>query len=545
MANYTDNYNLVKPTMAETADIRTINGNMDTVDTIMHDTQVSMADAFDSTASYAIRDLVMYEFKLYQCIHPHEGPWDAENWIRVNAAETGGNYVEITPTYQSGLKIADTNIDGDQDEIDVPYFGGATAQQNGTGGAVPAPTSSDVGKFLSSNGGWETPSGGGGGTTVIPNPVGEPTDELETVQIGNTIFSISGSSGGGSTAKRTVLYSGTEIETGVIELSDDISNYDIIEVVLGFTGTADKAKGSCYISAEWLLNNCSYTQNPTNATVHWLPSLFDNTFTRIIMGNTNNKLQAFDRVGQVVTEVAGIKFGSGGGKGSGDGYSSTKIWDYVDDNNGTIPYGTYSVTLNDDINNYDMIIAELVSIAGDLNESNWRGTNLFYIDVNSVNNSLESNYINYTTYGDRSARYHIEDTTFAIVTNSGNDRAGLVRVWGIKYGGGNYHVYDSNEKLVGEWFGEPLYEKTVVIKENGTDNYTYSSEVYQNCLPVADFINITQMYAARGDTVGYVDVTSNQNEVYYVPNKNGNLFFKSSHSPTDIIVTVQYTKPTV
>lgn len=41
--------------------------------------------------------------------------------------------------------------------------------------------------------------GGGGGTTVTPNPQGEPTDDLETIQIGNTIYDIpgSGSSGGG------------------------------------------------------------------------------------------------------------------------------------------------------------------------------------------------------------------------------------------------------------------------------------------------------------------------------------------------------------
>lgn len=236
MANYTENYDLVKPTMAETADIRTINGNMDTVDAIMHDTQVSMADAFDSTKSYAIREKCMYEFKLYQCIHPHTGPWDAGDFERVNAADTGGNYVEITPTYNNGLKIAETNIDGDQDEIDVPYFGGATAQENGTGGAVPAPTSSDVGKFLSSNGGWEVPSGGGGGTTVVPNPVGEPTDDLDTVQIGNTIYNIPGSGGGAGGGSKIVdtLWSGMETPTAgnpyIATLSKAITEYDLIVV---------------------------------------------------------------------------------------------------------------------------------------------------------------------------------------------------------------------------------------------------------------------------------------------------------------------------
>ena len=41
--------------------------------------------------------------------------------------------------------------------------------------------------------------GGGGGTTVIANPTGTPTDQLDTVQIGNTIYEIAG--GGGSTSE--------------------------------------------------------------------------------------------------------------------------------------------------------------------------------------------------------------------------------------------------------------------------------------------------------------------------------------------------------
>lgn len=300
MANYTENYDLVKPTMAETADIRTINGNMDTVDAIMHDTQVSMADAFDSTASYAIRDLVMYEFKLYQCIHPHEGPWDAENWVRVNAAETGGNYVEITPTYQSGLKIADTNIDGDQDEIDVPYFGGATAQQNGTGGAVPAPTSSDVGKFLSSNGGWETPSGGGGGTTVVPNPVGEPAEDLETVQIGNIIYNIPGN-GGGSAYKETLLYENTGTSAGNITLSDDLSNYDMLMfVVVRTIGVGRELIELPFMTSDLSVGThitlISYASEYVNYDV--------TSMTLLTMTNSQNNY---------VEKVKGIKFGGGAG----------------------------------------------------------------------------------------------------------------------------------------------------------------------------------------------------------------------------------------
>lgn len=44
----------------------------------------------------------------------------------------------------------------------------------------------------------EVSSGGGGGTTVIANPSGTPTDELETIQIGNDIYEVVGGGGGGS-----------------------------------------------------------------------------------------------------------------------------------------------------------------------------------------------------------------------------------------------------------------------------------------------------------------------------------------------------------
>ena len=126
MATYTDNYNLVKPTMAETADIRTINGNMDSVDNIMHATQVSMAPAYDSSETYNNGDIVMYEFLMYECLDDNvTGTWDATKWQRTTAGEHGGGSdVEITPTLQSGTKIADFEIDGVSGALYAPSGGG-------------------------------------------------------------------------------------------------------------------------------------------------------------------------------------------------------------------------------------------------------------------------------------------------------------------------------------------------------------------------------------------------------------------------------------
>lgn len=136
MATYTDNYNLVKPTMAESADIRTINGNMDSVDNIMHATQVSLAPAYDSTETYNTGDIVMYEFLMYECLDDGvTGTWNATKWQRTTAGEHGGggggSNVSITPTLQSGTKIADFEIDGVEGALYAPSGGGGGGGSDG------------------------------------------------------------------------------------------------------------------------------------------------------------------------------------------------------------------------------------------------------------------------------------------------------------------------------------------------------------------------------------------------------------------------------
>ena len=116
MATYTSNYALTKPTMNELADIRTINGNMDTVDEIMHGSQVSIADAYDTTATYEVGDLVMYGYQLYKCITAVSTAeaFDATKWERTTAAAEGsgggggtGGIDYSTTEQDTGLKWID------------------------------------------------------------------------------------------------------------------------------------------------------------------------------------------------------------------------------------------------------------------------------------------------------------------------------------------------------------------------------------------------------------------------------------------------------
>lgn len=105
--------------------------------------------------------------------------------------------------------------------------------------------------------------------------------------------------------------------------------------------------------------------------------------------------------------------------------------------------------------------------------------------------------------------------------------------------------YKTNEQNIGiKWINnKDIYQKTLILKSGGVDQFTYSNSEYLDCLPHGiDYINIINMYCNRYNT-GYIDCWPNSNEVVIVPNiATHNLYMNSTHNPTDIIVTIQYTK---
>lgn len=121
MAEYTDNYGLIEPTYAELADIDPLNGNFETIDEIMHASQVSLADAYDLTATYNTGDVVMYQYLMYKCKEDNvTGAWDATKWERTTAGAngSGGGGTEVvanpvgTPTADlQTIEIAGTIYD--------------------------------------------------------------------------------------------------------------------------------------------------------------------------------------------------------------------------------------------------------------------------------------------------------------------------------------------------------------------------------------------------------------------------------------------------
>lgn len=281
MATYTDNYNLIKPSYSEIADVATINTNMNTIDDIMHSTQISLAPAYDSTKTYNIDDVVMYELLMYKCKENGvTGAWNASKWERTAASECGDS--------------------------------------------------------------------GSGGTSVVPNPQGEPTDTLETIEIDGTVYDIAGSGGGGSARKLyKKLYNGNITSTGEVTLLESIENYDFIMIELAcLSGEGNPICGSTIADVPYLKS----TYN--NATSIWVDGGNNDRSAKIAFSNATtmkvNKASAAD----AIIGVYGFKLEASGGGGTDvylyNGLIGSSGGSYVTVNlDKPLVPGIYTVIVND------------------------------------------------------------------------------------------------------------------------------------------------------------------------------------------------------
>lgn len=193
---------------------------------------------------------------------------------------------------------------------------------------------------------WEN-GAGGGGTTVIANPTGTPTDELNTIQIGNDIYEITGGSGGSGFSK-TTLYeiSGTTPES-VITLSQSIENFDLIEVV-SLYGHSDEEdyKNTTMFNAEELVDSIG-TARPKN---WWIGN--DTVYVWFYVTDVD-EFTIHTQTGQTglgIWYVYGYKFeGSSGGSGFERDSLYTATSPY------TFPEANTSIQLLNSIDSYDYI----------------------------------------------------------------------------------------------------------------------------------------------------------------------------------------------
>lgn len=116
--------------------------------------------------------------------------------------------------------------------------------------------------------------------------------------------------------RKTVLYSGgtapaTGTVQGVLTLSDDILNYDEIEIVSAVGYGTGKYVFSQKFNSEYFVDNFPYVSDPGtgNTIPHAIIFTYTSNFSRAIMGDSNNKINLFNKSGSnYVSEIYGIKY---------------------------------------------------------------------------------------------------------------------------------------------------------------------------------------------------------------------------------------------
>lgn len=299
MAEYTDNYGLIEPTYAELADIDPLNGNFETIDEIMHASQVSLADAYDLTATYNTGDVVMYQYYMYKCKEDNvTGAWNAEKWERTTAGANGS---------------------------------------------------------------------GGGGTEVVANPVGTPTEDLQTIEIAGTIYDIpgGGGSGGGGNFKITNLWNYTDDNSGVVPyntfgpftLHESITNYDAVflELISDAGDLSNQWRGSAFTPL-YFINALQSEYEPYNIN---FTSYDQRSSHYVITGNTIECTIGSGGSLNGLVNVWGVKFAGSGGAG----FSIESLWSGIN---------SATMQLSKSFENYDAItvIATAVTAQGDYRLTN-------------------------------------------------------------------------------------------------------------------------------------------------------------------------------
>lgn len=341
MANYTDNYQLTKPLYSEIADVAVINHNMDTIDDIMHNSQISLADAYDLNETYNTGDIVMYEMLMYACLEDNvTGAWDGTKWERTTASACGGGETASEITYDNTTSgMTATNV---QDAID---------ELQGEIEDIPI---------------------------VEANPQGEATEELSKVGINNTIYEIVGGEivyGSSSGAIATFADGGDnkplnslKVAINPVQASGTPTPESPIPIS-GWTGASIKRMGKNLVNWDVI---CNRANNPTsargidisynNGVLHREGTATNNGATKLVGSTTVTNfytgLSLTDDIpmpkGTYICKDVAVIYGTnvgGGYSAEGNGRASANEPFTMTEDGYITPYVTWTngVVINDDI----------------------------------------------------------------------------------------------------------------------------------------------------------------------------------------------------
>lgn len=365
-------------------------------------------------------------------------------------------------TYEAGDHI--TIVD---DVISANYspFTGATAQQAGTAGLVPAPAETDVDKVLGAGGNWVK-----NGTDVEANPVDTATDTLTKLGIDGTVYEIQGGGGGTSIILNGQIYSTEEKVVGVWKNNKPL--YQKTCVFGSVSGqTANLSLGIANIEEAFLCADASYVNDGTSPLPYVTGTSYANNIGGFFDIGVNDTSFAI-RIGQsmagnvnnVVLTVRYTKTTDTAGSGGFQAYGFTPIIYSTEErevgvwvDNKPLYAKTYNFNSFVRITNSGTDISQYIDNRNDI-EILVRGEG-FSDDITQAIQSVAL-WVGYSTRGIIMA-YCAEGATVNCVTlyyTKTTDTAGSGSYTTL---GVPAHHYDGEEKIVGTWFGETLYEKTV------------------------------------------------------------------------------------
>ena len=251
MATYTENYNLEKPALDEIVDVNVINNNYDVIDEALSNAQElasNIGSAYNSVIAYNVGDYCIYNNNLYKCVQAtssgdsfNPAKWqiskvtdDLGNVVAnpsgsattsltklevdgtiygISGGGGGGSTVVVTPTLQSGTKVADIEVDNVTSTLYAPTPTEVEANPSSTGTAILSKlkvgsttynvsqgggSTVTVSQTLSSGtevagiivDGNETKLYAPTPTNVVANPSGQAITGLSKLTVGSTIYKI-------------------------------------------------------------------------------------------------------------------------------------------------------------------------------------------------------------------------------------------------------------------------------------------------------------------------------------------------------------------
>ena len=280
---------------------------------------------------------------------------------------------------------------------------------------VSSPSDGQVLKYDSTSNKFVNANESGGGTTVVANPSGTATADLNTIQIGNVIYDVVGSGGGsGSGYTATLIYDGSSASSlqSSIELTEDYDKFDALYFLVKFSngtsafgGIVPKEHVNYALTNSKIIGLCAFASVYIGANIDPDKKTFKN-----IYGGTGT---------QNIISVYGLKYGSGGENVIG---KKDILWEYSN---------SYDITLAHPFTNYDFLIFE----GNNYTDSNHKGGAIVSsTELNNIKGVSGKLYAFAGVTADGFANYVVASDT-SITYDSGGNNVRVLRVWGIKLGG--------------------------------------------------------------------------------------------------------------